>query len=70
MRFTGFTRPFDWVLLSLDPVLLSLTSVLLSLDPVLLNYDLISLNYDLILTLILTSHMPHYLSVPRTPFQS
>ena len=35
-----FTRPFDWVLLSLGPVLLYLVPVLLSLVPSLLRIDL------------------------------
>ena len=47
LKYYWFTRPFDWVLLSLDHVLLSLV---LSLDHVLLSLVLSLLNIDLRLT--------------------
>ena len=66
-RLTGFMSLSNHVLLNLGPVLLNYVPVLLNLGPVLLNYGpQIDLRFDL----RLTSHMPHYLAGPQTPFQS
>ena len=55
---SGFTRPFDWVLLNLGPVLLDLVPVLLNLGPVLLELTRIDLRIDLRWTSELTSDGP------------